>query len=86
MTSTEDIRRRVAVVIREALDDPALEVTDALQAGHVENWDSVVHIEIIYGLEDEFGVAFATDEVAAAADVGELVRQVERLLSGSNER
>ncbi|HEX4009187.1 MAG TPA: acyl carrier protein [Solirubrobacteraceae bacterium] len=44
----------------------------------VENWDSLTHMEIIFMLEDEFGVRFSEDEIGrlnSEAEIAELVRE-----------
>jgi acyl carrier protein len=39
-------------------------------------WDSLKHLEIIFAVEDAFGVSFSADEIAAATCVADLRRKV----------
>lgn len=39
-------------------------------------WDSLKHIEIVFLLEDEFGVKFTEAQIASFNSVGDLVRAV----------
>lgn len=41
------------------------------------NWDSLKHVEIIFMLEDEFGVQFAEDGFASMNSVSEIVALLE---------
>jgi acyl carrier protein len=69
MTSFDE---RVVTVFQEVFENENLVIADSSSAKNVENWDSLAQINIIVGLEEEFGIKFTTDEVASLANVGEL--------------
>jgi acyl carrier protein len=42
----------------------------------LDEWDSIKHMYIILALEEEFGVAFADDEIAELASLPDLMQAV----------
>jgi acyl carrier protein len=72
MISMTSFDQRVESVFQEVFENENLAITDSSSAKNVENWDSLAQINIIVGLEEEFGIKFTTDEVASLANVGEL--------------
>lgn len=78
----DDVAARVAETIRAVLGRPELVVTDDLVAAHVDGWDSVAHVELIYAIEGEFGITFPADAILRHEDVGSLRRNVEQLVGG----
>ena len=55
----EDLRSIVAKV----LDVSPEQVTDDLQRGKIETWDSMNHLLLVSEIESEMGVELTTDEV-----------------------
>jgi len=67
------IFEKLAGVIRDVFDDDSLVVTDSTTADDVDEWDSANHVRLIIAIEEEFGVRFGSDEMAAPETVGQLV-------------
>ncbi|HAD88166.1 MAG TPA: acyl carrier protein [Rhodospirillaceae bacterium] len=63
----------ITPIFRTVLEDDSLELTRSLDAHQVEAWDSLNHITLVVELEGAFGVQFTTDELAAMANIGDLV-------------
>lgn len=76
-----DVREALGDAIRDVLGRPDLVVTDDLKASDVDGWDSVAHVELVYVIEDTFDISFPADAIMDHADVGELRRDIERLLA-----
>jgi acyl carrier protein len=69
--------------LQPIFDDLFLEpvqVTDALSAGDVEEWDSLLQISIVVAVEKAFGVRFRVGEVEATKNVGEFADLILRRL------
>jgi acyl carrier protein len=49
--------------VARVFDIPPEQVTDHLERGKVEVWDSLNHLLLINEIENEFGVQFTTEEV-----------------------
>ena len=73
MTTDNEILARVRDVIAKVFGEDDLVVLSSTTAADVEGWDSVSNIEVLIALEREFGIRFNTGEMAAVANVGELV-------------
>ena len=48
------------------------EVVDQLTAAEVDGWDSVAHINLMFTIENEFGMQFPGNELAEFKNVGDL--------------
>lgn len=60
-------------IIREAVDDEEIEISESTVAADVEGWDSLAQVLIVGQLQNEIGVRLSSTEVAACANVGEFV-------------
>jgi acyl carrier protein len=74
--SLSTIDERVQEIAREVFDDDDLVLTDATVAADVPAWDSLAHINFIYGLEEAFDVQFSEEEFVGFENVGELKQMV----------
>ena len=52
-------------------------VTRNSSRGNTEQWDSLRHLQIIAGLEEEFGIDIPIDKVAEILSVSDILRYVE---------
>lgn len=80
MVKTE-IYEKITSVLKEVLDNDCIEATPDLTADDVDEWDSLSHIRIILGIEQAFGVRFATPEIAQFENMSQLVDLVEEKLN-----
>ena len=55
-----------------AIFDDTVELGDDTTADDIEDWDSLHHINLMYLIEEEFGVQFVGNQLAEMADIGEL--------------
>ena len=76
----QSIWEMITHVFRETLEDDSIELAEDTTAKDIEDWDSVTHIQLMVAIEKEFNIRISTGEVASLANVGELVRLVERHL------
>ena len=78
---TEDMRRlaeRLSQVFRELFNDQSLVLTDDMTSDDVPGWDSLAHVNLMFSIEEAFGIEFADDEFGEFTNVGELQRTIER--------
>lgn len=79
-----DLLERLQNVFRSAFDDEGLVLENATTAHDIEGWDSMMHINLIIGIEKCFHIKFATAEISAlkgeGQNIGTLVRLIERKL------
>jgi acyl carrier protein len=64
-------------IFRDIFDDPELNVVETTSSQDIPEWDSVAQVKLVLAIEEEFGVEFTTDEVAAFKCVGDFVRALE---------
>jgi acyl carrier protein len=72
------LHQRLETVFREVLQDEHLELTDATSAQDISAWDSVAHINLMFGIEQEFDVRFRGNELAEMKSIGELKEYLQR--------
>lgn len=78
-----DIHQRVERVARAVFDDDSLVLSDTTRAGDVPGWDSLAHVNFIFGVETEFGVQFTEDEFVGFRDIGELKTMLAQKLTAA---
>ncbi len=66
--------QRIQAVFREVLDDDHLEIYDGMTRDNFPAWDSLTHVKLIIGLEEEFHCQFTTTEVVAIQSIADLKR------------
>ena len=49
----------------------------------IESWDSIGHLSLIMGLEEEFQIKLTTDEIVAINNVENCIRIIDQLLKTS---
>ena len=69
MTLTD---RRLQQIFREAFDNDKLTLTDSLSPETMPQWDSLAHVRLMMGCEEEFGVKFTIEETVESTSVGKL--------------
>jgi acyl carrier protein len=80
---TTYIYQKITNVLREVLENEAIEASPEMTASNVDEWDSFSHIRIILGVEQEFGVKFATPEIAKFENLGQLVELIAEKVSNN---
>jgi len=77
-TTKSEIMETLTGIFKEVFDNPSLVLRDDLTAAHVENWDSLNHIDLIVAVERKFRIKFTTREVTSLKNVGELAELVQK--------
>ena len=78
--SNQDLLDRLRKVFVETLDNPDFGMEPDAKVGDVEGWDSFSHINLMLGIESEFGVEFDSDEIGSLRSVGQILEALERRL------
>ena len=84
-SSTSRARRRPSVpvhdelerVFRDVFGDESIVLTHETTARDIAGWDSLGHINLMFSIEERFGVQFEGNQLAEFANVGELERFLE---------
>ncbi len=67
-----DIHERLQEVFQTVFADDSIELTAQTTAKDIPAWDSVAHINLMFAIEQAFGIQFAGNELAEFANIGEL--------------
>ncbi len=81
MSMSEDIRQKVQEIVRMVMGDEDIIVEDELNAGEVEAWDSMNHVNLMITVESEFEIRFSDDEIAELQNIGELIALIKLKVS-----
>jgi acyl carrier protein len=74
----EDILPRLQRLFRDVLGNPRLVLTRQSNAESIEGYDSIVHINIISAIEQEFDVRFELKDILALENAGDVIALIER--------
>ena len=70
----------LARVLRDLLMDDSIVLKADTRREDVPNWDSMVYINFIVGVEIELGIKFKVADVESFANVGEIVAKIRTML------
>ena len=68
---------RLTKVFRETFNDNFLDIHFEMTADDLDEWDSVSHINLILGVEEEFGISLNPAEILELENVGAMITLLE---------
>jgi acyl carrier protein len=77
---TQAILERIRRITADLLDVPVQQVLATSSPDTIEKWDSLHHLNLVLGLEGEFGLQFSPDEIAKMQTVEGIVLLVQNKL------
>ncbi|MDP8957904.1 MAG: acyl carrier protein [Actinomycetota bacterium] len=77
-----NLHDRLEKIFRNVLGNDSIELRDETTAADIEGWDSIAHINLMFSIEQEFGIQFVGNEFAQFTDVGDLKRSLEQKAVG----
>ena len=75
----EEVYAKLLSVFKDVFDDRRIKIDDNTTSNNIVGWDSLMHIQLIDAVQDEFNVKFAVEDVANLKNVGELVNLILKL-------
>jgi len=72
------VHSRLEALFRNVFHDEDLQLTDEMSSKDISGWDSVAHVNLMFTIEQEFGVQFVGNELAEMQSIGELKGFLER--------
>jgi acyl carrier protein len=78
------LHEKLESVFQNIFNDDELQLRDEMTAADVPNWDSVATINLMFSIEQEFGVQFAGSEFAELKNIGDLKRYLEARVESPN--
>lgn len=67
-------------VFQEVFEDNELQIERNSTANDLEDWDSLMHVNLILAVEREFGIRFTSSEVTSLSNVSSLIDLIEKKL------
>lgn len=64
-------------IFQEAFDDDSLSISPEMTAKDIEDWDSLMQIQLIVAAERKFSIKFTTQEMNSLRNVGDFVTLIE---------
>lgn len=77
MTERE-ILDRVNEIFRDVFDQPSLVIGPETNSEHIDEWDSLAHINLVGAIEKDFKIRLALAELEGLKNVGEMVQLIRR--------
>lgn len=74
------IKERLQAVFRDVFDDNSIDISEEMTADDIEEWDSLIHVQLILAVELEFDIRFKTAETIDLKNVGEMIVLLEKKL------
>jgi acyl carrier protein len=71
------MREELQEIFRTVLGDDSIELDAETRAVDLPGWDSLMHINTMFSVEQAFGVQFLGDEFARVQTIGQLEALVE---------
>ena len=72
MTNDCHCHERLTRVFRDVFDDDSIEIEDHYTAKDIPGWDSVMHVNLVVTIEEEFDLQLSTREIASIQSVGDV--------------
>ncbi len=67
-----EILQQVNDVFKDVLEIDDLNIEYNTNANDIPEWDSLMHIQLIYGVEKKFNIRFTAKEIGNYKNVGEM--------------
>lgn len=64
-------------VFRDVFDDPEMVITEELSANDVDDWTSLVHMQLLAAIEEKYQITFSTRDIRRMKKVGDLLACIE---------
>ena len=71
----------VQSIFREITDNPLTVLTPTTIADHIEEWDSLVHVQLLVAIEEKYNISFSADQIGTFVNVGQMCDAIEVAVS-----
>ncbi len=74
-----EILTKLQDIFRDFFDNPELNLEPDTVGDDIEEWDSVAHIQLIFEIEEQFGVQFEADDIHQLNSISILIDRIMEL-------
>ena len=76
-----EILQEVQSIFREITDNPSTVLTPTTIADDIEEWDSLVHVQLLVAIEEKYNISFSADQIGTFVNVGQMCDAIEEAVS-----
>lgn len=80
-----DIQETILKIFSEVLNIPKSELSMPGKRIEFENWDSLVHLQLVMTLEEKFNIKLKTDEVIEMESIQKCIEIVDHIMNQNNK-
>jgi acyl carrier protein len=77
LTLSDDVLARIQDVFRAELDDEDMVIAPDTSQRNLKAWDSLAHIRLVSGIENEFDIQFNLAEIEQIISVRQFVQLIQ---------
>ena len=77
----KEILQDVQSIFREITDNPSTVLTPTTIADDIEEWDSLVHVQLLVAIEEKYNISFSADQIGTFVNVGQMCDAIEAAVS-----
>jgi len=70
------VKEKLQLIFRDLFEDDSIELNDSMTSNDIEDWDSLMHINLIIIIEEEFKIKLTTNEAFNTKSVGEFINLI----------
>lgn len=67
---------RLTEIFRNVFGDETIVLDDHIRSSSREDWDSIANLNLMFAVEQEFGITFGSSEFSKLDNVGELKQAI----------
>jgi len=71
-----EIRPKIIRVLSKVLNLSEQEIKEKIGNGNLIFWDSITHLNLIFSLEDEFGLSFTENDLIGMKDFDKILSRI----------
>jgi acyl carrier protein len=74
--ASTDLHERLTTIFRENFEQPKLDIRDEFTANDIAGWDSLMQVNLVVSIEEEFDLRFTTEEIAGISCIREMKQSI----------
>lgn len=79
MMDESEIRVKIILVLSKLLNLSEKEISEKIERGNLIFWDSLNHLNLIFSLEDEFGLSFTEKDLIRMEDFDKILSRIKEM-------
>ena len=77
----KEILEDVQSIFKEITDNLSTVLTPATIADDIEEWDSLVHVQLLVAIEEKYNISSSADQIGTFVNVGQMCDAIEAAVS-----